>query len=155
MPLWKFWTSPCQYLFELAPRATSKLCRGRWVVDFLVTHSRIPHSDLTQCDGKVSMEAVSVHSPEWVNASAGGHAWVRSRWSVIGRQQWSGRFFGQNQRLRSSCLQVQPVTCWQPPAFLYWIGVYSINSSKIIGNSLAVSNFNRRLFLKLNRFICN
>ena len=32
--------------------------------------------------------------------------------------------------------------------------VYSIDSSKMIGNSPEVSNFNR-LFLKLNRFICN
>jgi hypothetical protein len=34
-------------------------------------------------------------------------------------------------------------------------GVYSyINSSSMIGNSPAVLNFNR-LFLELNRFICN
>ena len=32
--------------------------------------------------------------------------------------------------------------------------VYSIDSSKMIGNFPEVSNFNR-LFLKLNRFICN
>ena len=31
--------------------------------------------------------------------------------------------FGHNNRLRSLCLQVQPVTCWHPPVFLYWIGV--------------------------------
>jgi hypothetical protein len=37
---------------------------------------------------------------------------------------------------------------------LYEIGVYSINSSKRIGNFHAVLNFNR-LFLKLNRFVCN
>ena len=64
--------------------------------------------------------------------------------------QWSGR----HNRLRSQCLQVQPVTCWHPPVFLYWIGIYSINPSKTIGNSPAVLNFNR-LFLKLNPFICN
>ena len=34
-----------------------------------------------------------------------------------------------------------------PPAFLYQIGVYSTNSSKMIGNFPAVLNF--------NRFICN
>ena len=33
-------------------------------------------------------------------------------------------------------------------------GVYSIDSSKMIGNFPVVVNFNR-LFLKLNRFICN
>ena len=37
-------------------------------------------------------------------------------------------------------------------SLLNW--VYSIDSSKIIGNFLAVLNFNR-LFLKLYRFICN
>ena len=35
----------------------------------------------------------------------------------------------------------------------FW-GVYSIDSSKMIGDFPAVLNFNR-LFLKLNRFICN
>ena len=34
------------------------------------------------------------------------------------------------------------------------IGVYSINSSKMIGNFFAILIFNR-LFLKLNWFICN
>ena len=38
--------------------------------------------------------------------------------------------------------------------FVYSFEVYSIDSSKMIGNSLEVSNFNR-LFLKLNRFIRN
>ena len=33
------------------------------------------------------------------------------------------------------------------------IGVYSIDSSKMMGNFPAVLNFDR-LFLKLNRFIC-
>jgi hypothetical protein len=33
-------------------------------------------------------------------------------------------------------------------------GAYSIDSSKMLGNSHEVSNFNR-LFLKLNRFNCN
>ena len=46
-----------------------------------------------------------------------------------------GEIFGHNQ-LRSYCLDVQPVTCWHPPVFLYQIGAYSINSSKIIGNFL-------------------
>jgi hypothetical protein len=32
---------------------------------------------------------------------------------------------------------------------------FSIDSSKTIGNTPEVSNFNRWLFLKLNRFICN
>ena len=61
--------------------------------------------------------------------------------------QWSGRFLG--------ITGWDPVTCWHPPIFLYWIGVYStINSSKIIGNFHALLNFNR-LYLKLNQFICN
>ena len=34
------------------------------------------------------------------------------------------------------------------------LGVYSIDSSKMVGNFLVVLNFNR-LFLKINRFICN
>ena len=37
---------------------------------------------------------------------------------------------------------------------LYEIGVYSINSSKMMGNFPEVLNFNW-LFLKLNQFICN
>ena len=37
---------------------------------------------------------------------------------------------------------------------LYLFEIYSIDSSKMIGNSYEVSNFNR-LFLKLNRFIWN
>ena len=51
-------------------------------------------------------------------------------------------------------MQVQPVTCWHPPASFHWIGVYLISSSKMIGNFLAVLNFSR-LFLKINCFICN
>ena len=39
--------------------------------------------------------------------------------------------FGHYQ-LSSQCLQVQPVMCWHPPVLLYWIGVYSVNSSKTI-----------------------
>ena len=41
--------------------------------------------------------------------------------------------------------------------FWFWFHsfeVYSIDSSKMIGNPPKVSNFNW-LFLKLNRFICN
>ena len=53
-----------------------------------------------------------------------------------------------------SCLQVQPIICWHPSVFRYSFGAYSINSSKTIGNSPEVSNFNR-WFLKLNWFICN
>jgi hypothetical protein len=67
-----------------------------------------------------------------------------------------GKIFGHTNRLRSSyCLQVQPVTCWHPPVFLYPIGVDSINSSKMINKFPAVLNFFNRLFLKFNRFICN
>ena len=70
--------------------------------------------------------------------------------------QWSGRVLGM-------------ISGWDPSVcksnrwhvdilrdFLYYsIGVlYSINSSKMIGNFPAVSNFNW-LFLKLYRFICN
>ena len=38
-------------------------------------------------------------------------------------------------------------TCWHPPAFLYWIGVYSMISSQMIGSFPAVLNF--------SRFICD
>ena len=38
--------------------------------------------------------------------------------------------------------------------FALFIWVYSIDSSKMIGDSPEVSNFNW-LFLKLNQFICN
>ena len=41
----------------------------------------------------------------------------------------SGRFLGIT-GWDPSGLQVQPVTCWHPPVFIYWIGVYTINSSK-------------------------
>ena len=34
------------------------------------------------------------------------------------------------------------------------IGIYSADSSRMLGNSLEVSNFNW-FFFKLNRFICN
>ena len=98
----------------------------------------------------------------WVAASSiiGGEWWMRrSRLSARGRassaRRWTSdrEIFGHN-RLRSWGLQVQPVTCWNPPVFLYQIGVNSMNSSKMIGKFLAVLNFNR-LFLHLNRFICN
>ena len=51
-----------------------------------------------------------------------------------------GEILGHN-RVRPYCLQVQPVTRWHPPVFL-GIGVYSINSSKMIGNFPSVLNFN-------------
>ena len=39
--------------------------------------------------------------------------------------------------------------------FLYRLEIYSyIDSSRVVGNSPEVSNLNR-LFLKLNRFVCN
>ena len=57
-----------------------------------------------------------------------------------------GEMFGHhNHRLRASCLQVRPVTCWHPPGFLYWIGVYFIKSSQLIGNFSVVLKFNRLL----------
>ena len=62
--------------------------------------------------------------------------------------------YSRHHRLRSKGSQVQPVACRHPLVFLYYIGVYSIYSSKMIRNFLAVLNFNR-LFFKLNRFICN
>ena len=64
-----------------------------------------------------------------------------------------GEILGLN-RLRSKCLQVQPVTCGHPSVFLNEFEVYSINSSKVIGNSPEFLNLNW-LFLKLNWFICN
>ena len=68
--------------------------------------------------------------------------------------------FGHINRLRSECVQVQPVvTCWHPPPLplLHLLAVYSINScNKMIGNfpPAVLMNFNR-LSLKLTRFICN
>ena len=64
-----------------------------------------------------------------------------------------GKIFGHN-RLRSRCLQVQPVTRWHPPVFLYsnW-GIF-YRFLRMSGNFPAVLNFNR-LFLKFNQFICN
>ena len=38
--------------------------------------------------------------------------------------------------------------------YFYSFKIYYIDSSKMIGNSPEVSNFNR-VFLKLSRFICN
>ena len=68
--------------------------------------------------------------------------------------QWSRRFLviiGWNPRFcKSNRLYVHILQF----SFLKKIGVYSINSSKTIGNFPEVLNFNR-LFLKLNRFICN
>ena len=69
--------------------------------------------------------------------------------------QWSGKFLG-------TIIGWDPSVCKSkrlhvdidPSVFLYWFEVYSINSSKVIGNSPEVLNLNR-LFLKLNRFICN
>ena len=67
-----------------------------------------------------------------------------------------GKIFWHNNQLRSVCLQVRPVTCRHPPVLVYKIGVYSMNSSKMIADFPAevLVNFNR-LFPKLNRFISN
>ena len=51
-------------------------------------------------------------------------------------------------------LGYEPVTCSHLMILLYSFEVCSIDSSKVIGNSPEVSNFNQS-FLKLNRFICN
>ena len=69
------------------------------------------------------------------------------------QRQWSGRFLG--------------ITGWNPSDYksnrlhvhilrfsFVKLGVYYIDSSKMIGNFLVDFNFNW-LFLKLNRFICN
>ena len=54
--------------------------------------------------------------------------------------------FGHNNRLRAECLQVQPVVCSHSPVFLYQIGGYSINSSKMTGNfPAAMIGENRQL----------
>ena len=55
---------------------------------------------------------------------------------------------------RSYCFHVRLVTCCDLSTFLYYIEVFSINSSKLVGNFLEVYNFNW-LSLKLNRLICN
>ena len=89
-----------------------------------------------------------VYANLWVNVYCDDSllSWVgecSSVWGIL-RHDWS----------RSPCTQVQPVTCWHLSVFLYWIGVYSINSSKMISKFLEVLNFNR-LILKLNLFICD
>jgi hypothetical protein len=86
------------------------------------------------------------------------HGTTFHRWSLglvlrVGSNRWSGRFLGIIGR-DPSILQVQPVTCWHPSTFLYKFEVHFINSSKVIGNSLKVLNFNWS-FLKLNQFIYN
>ena len=59
-----------------------------------------------------------------------------------------GEIFGCN-RLKSSCFQVQPITCCDLSISLYQFEAYSQNSSKLIGDFLEVLNVNR-LFLKLD-----
>jgi hypothetical protein len=62
--------------------------------------------------------------------------------------------FGHN-RLRSECLQVQPEIHVDILRFSFIeFGVFSMNSSTMMRNFPAVLNFSR-LFLKLDRFICN
>ena len=61
----------------------------------------------------------------------------------------SGEMFGHN-RSRSQCFQVQPVSCWHRSVSLIGIGVYSTDSSKIIGNFPESLSFNW-FFLKLNQ----
>ena len=58
--------------------------------------------------------------------------------------------FGQNR-----CFQVRPVYMLTSSfGFLDWIEVDSIDSSRMLGNSPEILNFNR-FFLKLHRFICD
>jgi hypothetical protein len=45
----------------------------------------------------------------------------------------SGEIFGYN-RLRSQCFQVQLATCCDLSGFLYWFEMYSMDSSKLVGN---------------------
>ena len=70
-------------------------------------------------------------------------------------EQWSGRFLAIITReiLASVCKPSRMFDILRF-SFLYKVGIYAINSSRMIGNFPAVLNFNR-LFLKLNRFICN
>ena len=91
----------------------------------------------------------------------GGTAKVRSFvWRVKAKkanakciEQVPGRLpgtVGQN----PSVSQVQPVTCCWSFGFSVLIWSIFADSSKLSGNSAEVFNFNR-LFLKLNRLICN
>ena len=74
------------------------------------------------------------------------------RWlKKTGVDRWSGRLLG---IITSSDLSVCKSNRLHPPVFIDEIGVYSTDSSKMIGNFPAVLNFNR-LFLKLNQFIRN
>ena len=66
----------------------------------------------------------------------------------------SGRFLGIIGRDPSVCKSDRlPVHIFR--FFLYWNGVYFITSVKVIGNSHGVLMKFNRLFLKINRFICN
>jgi hypothetical protein len=83
----------------------------------------------------------------------------RENWRLVTDEpaQWSGRFLGIT-GWGPTGLQVRPVDyMWTSSGvFRYEIGVYSIDSSKMMGNFNFLQSWNfNRLFLKLNRFLCN
>ena len=63
-------------------------------------------------------------------------SWNILRWAV------SGKIFGYS-RSWSQCFQVQLVTCWHLSDFHYQSEGYSPSSSKMMGKSPEVLNFNR------------
>ena len=99
---------------------------------------------------------MSAHSP------TGGHFVVPSGLGIIIGYYSSvsksnpvvGKIFGHNQPVEILVFASPTGNMFTSSGspLLNW--VYSINSSKMVGNFPALFNFNR-LFLKLNRFICN
>ena len=76
---------------------------------------------------------------DWVTDRNGPAA--RKFWGIVGQDPSDSKFSQLHVDITSSVLH-------------HSFEVYSIDPSKKIGISSAASNFNR-LFLKLNRFICN
>ena len=106
--------------------------RSSW--SFLCGHSRCIMIHFGICDKGIcrgarllmlTKQLSSRPSTLWMffNATRSGR-WIpikgshSSKGSMIGENRaLIGEIFGHN-RLRSECLQVQPVTCWHPPGFL-------------------------------------
>ena len=86
------------------------------------------------------------------------NGWMEgTRWCIgiagRGASQWSERFLGITDWDPSVCKSNRLHVHIVQFSFIKF-GVYSIYSSKMTGDFLAILNFNR-LFLKLDRFICN
>ena len=95
----------------------------------------------------------------WANGEGFKWAWHAAEESNTGQclsllHQWLGSFLSINGWDPSVCKSNRLHVDILRFSFIKLARVYSINSSKIIGNFHAVLNFNRS-FLKLNRFNCN